>query len=436
MPTFHSYNILLDFQKHLTARGLSDPKHVSFLAYWANVYLSFSRDLGQVPFEIGLDRFLKHISLQPNFQGVWQAKQAEEGIRLYRAFLESQGKLSVAVVVPERSSLVSDNEGWQNLMNKFTEAMRVRHYSYSTERSYGDWARRFRAYMVEVRKKETVGWVAEDVRDYLSRLAVVDRVSASTQNQAFNALLFFFKNILGRDLGEIKETVRAKRGVRMPVVLSVEEVRQVLNAVEGSDRLILSLLYGAGLRLMELARLRVQDIDFGMGSLYVRAAKGDKDRTTMLPKTTVIPLEKHLETVKSVHTQDLTRGFGKVYLPEALDRKLPGASAEWRWQYVFPSDRLSVDPRSGIVRRHHLSDTAVQKTMARAVARAGLAKRATVHTLRHSFATHLLMNGVNIREVQELLGHKHVETTMIYTHVIRNMTNAPASPLDTLFNLV
>jgi integron integrase len=319
------------------------------------------------------------------------------------------------------------------LLDRLKERLRLRHYAYSTERSYLDWCARFRRYATEVKGRSgPAEWVSEDVRDFLSRLAVVGRVSASTQNQAFHALLFLFREGLGRSLDDIRETVRAKRGVRLPVVLSREEVRRIFAAMSGGSRLILELLYGTGMRLMELARLRVQDVDFDRSTLYIRAAKGDKDRTTMLPKSVRDPLRRHLEEVRTLHAADLARGYGEVHLPEALDRKYPGAGHEWAWQYVFPSDRLSVDPRSGKVRRHHLSDTAIQQTMARAVVRAGLAKHATVHTLRHSFATHLLMKGVNIREVQELLGHKNVETTMIYTHVLRDMANAPVSPLDDL----
>ena len=423
MTTFYKTNFLPEFQNYLRQRGLVLEKHIPFFARWAHLYLAFiSQDRGEtLPFEIGLERFLKHTSVQENCQG-WQVSQAEEAVRLFAVFRGD-----------EKGSVVQIPADVDTLAEKFKERMRLKHYAYSTERSYLDWFVRFRKYVSTVWGRKTPAeWTSEDVRDFLSRLAVVDRVSASTQNQAFNALLFLFREVLGRSLDDIRQTVRAKRGVRLPVVLSRDEVRQVFGAAEGGNRLILELLYGTGMRLMELARLRVQDLDFDRKTLYVRGGKGDKDRTTVLPKAVAEPLQKHLEEVKRLHEGDLAKGFGEVYLPEGLDRKYPNAGKEWRWQYVFPSDRLSVDPRSGKVRRHHLSDTAIQQTMARAVVKAGIAKHATVHTLRHSFATHLLMKGVNIREVQDLLGHKNVETTMIYTHVMRDMANAPVSPLDDL----
>jgi integron integrase len=263
-------------------------------------------------------------------------------------------------------------------------------------------------------------------------LAVEKKVSASTQNQAFNALLFLFRNVLKIEIEDLGSTIRAKRGPKLPVVLTVEEVRQLFSCMEGRQLLIAQIIYGAGLRLMELARLRVKDIDFGSGLIFVRASKGDKDRSTILPGAVREPLQEHLTEVKALHNQDLAKGFGQVYLPDALGRKYPNAAKDWAWQYVFPSSRLSVDPRSGIVRRHHMDETSIQKAVGTATRKAGIAKHVSVHTLRHSFATHLLMNGVNIREIQTLLGHQNVETTMIYTHVMRDMTTAPQSPLDLL----
>jgi integron integrase len=296
-----------------------------------------------------------------------------------------------------------------------------------------DWARRFFDYTGNRKGgllQETPG--AEDIREFLTHLTVHKKVSASTQNQAFNALLFLFRNVLKIEIGDMNNTIRAKRGPKLPVVLTVEEVRQLFSHMEGKQLLIAQVLYGAGLRLMELARLRVKDIDFGSGLILVRASKGDKDRSTILPGAVREALQQHLTEVKALHNQDLAKGFGEVYLPDALGRKYPNAAKDWAWQYVFPSSKLSVDPRSGIVRRHHMDETSIQKAVGTATRKAGIAKQVSVHTLRHSFATHLLMKGVNIREIQTLLGHQNVETTMIYTHVIRDMTTAPKSPLDLL----
>jgi integron integrase len=247
-------------------------------------------------------------------------------------------------------------------------------------------------------------------------------------------LLFLCRSVLNVDLHDLSKTVRAKRGPKLPVVLTKNEVMRLLEQIEGRDLLLIHILYGTGMRLMEVARLRVQDIDFGAKYIMVRASKGDKDRTTVLPKAVKDRLKEHLLEIKTIHEQDLAKGYGEVYLPDAIDRKYSNAAKEWRWQYVFPAANLSVDPRSGKIRRHHISPGTIQNIVADAVRKSGIPKHATVHTLRHSFATHLLMDGVNIREVQELLGHKNVETTMIYTHVIRDMAGAPQSPLDSLLS--
>ena len=282
-------------------------------------------------------------------------------------------------------------------------------------------------------RKETVAELGtDDCKNFLSYLALKEKVSASTQNQAFNAILFLFRHVLCKDMGNMVETVRAKRGQKLPVVFSVDEVKRLLACLNGRDLLIAGLLYGSGLRLMELARLRVKDVDMDLNTLTVRSGKGDKDRTTILPAAVKDQLKNHLAEVKKLHENDLANGHGDVHLPEALSRKYPNAGKEWAWQYVFPATNLSVDPRSGKVRRHHISDAAIQNIIKKAIRKAGISKFATVHTLRHSFATHFLMNGVNIREVQELLRHKNVETTMIYTHVLRDISHAPKSPLDCL----
>jgi integron integrase len=308
--------------------------------------------------------------------------------------------------------------------------IRLKHYSFRTEKTYYEWIRRYLAYCAKTGKKYRS---PHSVKSFLTALAVKDEVAASTQNQAFNAILFLFREVLEIQLDGIAGAVRAKAKRRLPVVLTPDEVRRALEGVSGTRRLMLELIYGTGLRVSELTRLRVMDLDFDGGVLRVHDGKGGKDRAVPLPKRLDEPLKKHLERVRELHDQDLSIGLGEVYIPPALARKYPGAGKEWKWQYVFPASRLSVDPRSGLTRRHHVLDKSVQDAMRAAVKAAGIPKRATVHTLRHSFATHLLMGGVNIREVQDLLGHKNLETTMIYTHVLRDISNAPASPLDSLW---
>lgn len=420
---------LPEFQQYLLSRKLVPEKNAPYYAHWVRRYLAFSDRLEKMDEEEMLQRFLDDLQSGQHMED-WQVLQAREAVQLYTSnFIggnSSDGKTAGGNI----SSNTFEPDG---VMVKMREAIRIKHYSYSTERSYLDWVKRFFEYTGKVKGgaiRETPG--VDEIRDFLSYLAVNRNVSASTQNQAFNALLFLFRSVLNIEIGDLNSTVRAKRGPKLPVVLMVEEVRQIFSFMEGTPLLMTQLLYGTGLRLMELFRLRVKDIDFGAGLILVRAAKGDKDRSTILPVGIREVLRQHLNEVKALHERDLEAGFGEVYLPDALARKYPNAAREWKWQYIFPSAKLSVDPRSGKVRRHHLSEKSIQNTVAVAARKAGIEKQVTVHTLRHSFATHLLMNGVNIREIQELLGHKNVETTMIYTHVMRDMANAPTSPLDLL----
>jgi integron integrase len=273
---------------------------------------------------------------------------------------------------------------------------------------------------------------AAEVEAFLTHLAVVRNVSASTQNQAKSALLYLYKEVLAVDLPWLDNVTQAKAPKRLPVVLTQAEVQAVLNRLDGTMWLIASLLYGSNLRIMETLRLRVKDVDFARREILVREGKGFKDRVTMLPLALVQPLKDHLLKVQALHKEDLAAGFGSVFMPMALDKKYPNAGKDWRWQYVFPSVRLSVDPRSKITRRHHADEKTVQRAVKKAVTAARLTKLATPHTLRHSFATHLLEGGYDIRTVQELLGHKDVSTTMIYTHVLNKGGKGVLSPLDQL----
>jgi len=283
------------------------------------------------------------------------------------------------------------------------DLLRLKHYSIRTEESYLNWIRR---YILFHHKRHPKDMGRVEVEAFLTHLAVADHVAASTQNQAFSALLFLYREVLKIELDAPLDAIRAKQLARLPVVLTRAETRQVIDGMSGTYQLMAKLLYGSGLRLMECLRLRVKDIDFERHEIIVRDAKGGHERVTMLPASLVAPLQEHLKRVKLLHDQDLAAGHGQVYLPYALDRKYPNASREWGWQYVFPSDRLSIDPRSGITRRHHMDESNLQRAVKDAVRLAHLTKPASCHTFRHSFATHLLESGYDIRTVQELLGHK------------------------------
>ena len=298
------------------------------------------------------------------------------------------------------------------LLDQVRGKIRLKHYSIRTEDAYVDWIKRF-VWHFGKRHPRDLG--AREVEEFLTHLAVHGRVAASTQNQAKSALLFLYREVLDMELPWLDNIEHAKAPKRLPVVLTPFEVQAMLSRLQGQYWLVGSLLYGAGLRLLECLRLRVKDVDFARGEILVRDGKGFKDRVTMLPSGVRQPLLNHLALVEEQHRRDIEAGCGGVYLPYALDRKYPGAGKEWAWQYIFPAAELSIDPRSGIERRHHVQDQAVQRVVKRAVRDAGLTKPATPHTLRHSFATHLLEGGYDIRTVQELLGHADVSTTMIYT---------------------
>jgi integron integrase len=308
-------------------------------------------------------------------------------------------------------------------------AMRRRHLSPRTEEAYLGWMRRYYEFHG---RRDPAQLGAEHLTAFLNSLATERRVAASTQNQALAALLFLYREVIGQEFPWLDDLVRAKGPSRLPVVLSREEVRVVLSHIEGVPRLMATLLYGSGLRLLECCRLRVKDVDFGRSQIVVRRGKGDKDRATMLPQAVAAPLRRHLERVRARHDRDLAEGAGWVELPDALARKLPGAGRDWTWQWVFPATRLYVHPETGQRRRHHLHETVVQQAVRRAVVASRIPKRATCHTFRHSFATHLLEDGSDIRTVQELLGHRDVATTMIYTHVLNRGPTGVRSPADRL----
>jgi integron integrase len=313
------------------------------------------------------------------------------------------------------------------LFDRVRAVARVRHLSLRTEQSYSDWIKRF---ILFHRKRHPEEMGTEEIRQFLSHLAVDGKVAASTQNVALCALLFLYRDVLGVELPYVDGIRRAKRPARVPVVFTRAEAAALLSHLSGTYRLIAGLLYGSGFRLMEALRLRVKDLDFGYMEILVRDGKGEKDRRTILPRPLVEPLRQQLDGVKVLHEQDLREGFGDVYLPYALGRKYPNAAREWAWQYVFPSSKLSVDPRSDVTRRHHASSDSVQREVKRAIRLAGITKRGGCHTLRHSFATHLLEDGYDLRTIQELLGHSDVRTTQIYTHVLNKGGRGVRSPLE------
>lgn len=315
------------------------------------------------------------------------------------------------------------------LIEQVRQAIRTRHYSYRTEEAYIGWIRRF---ILFYHQRDPADMGAPEVSRFLTSLAVDRNVAASTQNQALAAVLFLYKDVLGRDPGWVDDVVRAKRSQRLPVVLSQQEVHAVLSALDGVTWIMGMLLYGAGLRVMECLRLRVKDVDVGRGELRVREGKGDKDRVTMLPSSVIPRFKAHLERVRAQHAADVAAGFGRVMLPHALARKYPHADREWGWQWVFPATTISVDPRTGERRRHHLHETVPQRAIREARRRAGIVRPVGPHTLRHCFATHLLESGYDIRTVQELLGHRDVKTTMIYTHVLNRGGRGVKSPADRL----
>ena len=423
--------LLAEFQDYLTKKHLAPPKHIPFYAYWAARFITFASEHPNQDLAANIHQFLKTLAEQEK-RPDWQIRQAHASIQIYVFhYLKTECPASPPPWLQDKVVILT----FADMLRKTRETLRVKHYSRKTEKSYTLWIKRFYSYVSDTHQspKPVKDLCSTDVRDFLSSLALKDKVAAATQNQAFNALLFLFRDVLHQELTDLGDTVRAKRGPRLPVVLSPEEVKALFHYLRGTTLLALQLTYGAGLRVSELVRLRVKDIDFQQHCLWIRSGKGDKDRTTILPQHLMAPLQQHLAAVKNIHAHDLAAGYGEAALPFALAKKYPGAGQEWGWQFAFPSAKLSVEYTTGVIRRFHMSETTLQKAMHLALRRAQIIKHAGVHSLRHSFATHLLMQGVNIREIQELLGHKNVETTMIYTHVMRNLSSAPASPLDELY---
>jgi integron integrase len=404
------------FKAYLLSKRIVPENRVPYYISWVSrFFASCDKEPGDKFSQDEVDRFLQ--KLGKNAED-WQIKQASEAVSLFQFSRRQQ---------PLKKNDLSVDIHWKTVADEMTRALRLKHRSLTTEKTYIGWLRDFYRFQ---KGQSPYGLESAHVKDYLSHLAVERKVSASTQNQAFNALLFLFRNVLNKDIENLQGAVRAYPKRRLPVVLTQQEVRRLLDKLEGTSHLMAQLIYGCGLRLKECIRLRVKDIDFEQNCLTVRFGKGGKDRQTVLPESVKDELRGHLDTVRELYDKDRREGVSGVYLPEGLDRKYPNAGKEWIWQWVFPSRALSVDPRQKKLRRHHVHYNTLQKQVKRAAAEADITKRVSVHTLRHSFATHLLEQGYDIRTIQELLGHASIQTTMIYTHVARKNKLGVKSPLD------
>jgi integron integrase len=431
MADQHTEQLLAAFADHLLRNQLSDDRHCKYMLHWVRRYMVHPPPLpSATPNEL-MDGFLGQLRREDLKE--WQLDQAKQAVTAWRAW--SGGRTPGETTPAPRVAAAADGSlDPGKTLAVLENTLRLRHYSPRTLDTYMDWARRYLAYLKATSQVTPAGALISipSFQNYISHLATRMRVSANTQNQAFCAILFLLRDVLGMEVGTLQNTVRAKRGEHLPTVLSVDEVRRLFAQMSGTPRLMAELIYGGGLRISECCTIRVKDIDFGMNQLCLRAAKGFKDRTTLLPEKLKPMLQAHLQRVQALFERDRQQGVAGVALPDALARKLPSASTEWAWFWVFPSKTLAVDPETHVVRRWHATDSALQRTIADAARRAGITKRVTAHCLRHSFATHLLVSGVDIRQVQELLGHSKVETTMIYTHVARGLRAPPRSPLDQL----
>jgi integron integrase len=449
------------FADFLRARDDIPELHVPYYLHWAAMYSRHSAEEGDGCSEQAkMTGFIAYLSKRyPD----WKVRQARQAAQLWIYFSrmhekEQQSRNENPSNPPLQASKLapSDPRGFTTEVDladpavpqaaesptayplptaaeaialEASRLMRLKHLSYRTEKSYLAWIARFLTFATPAEPKT----LNEDhLKHYLSYLAVERKVSAATQKQAFNALLFLFRKVLGREILGLETVIPSHRPRRLPVVLTKEEIRDVFRHLSGVHRLLAAVIYGGGLRLEECLCLRVKDVDFARNCLVIHAGKGDKDRETVLPERLAGELQRHLLRVRALHDRDRRRALAGVWLPDALARKYAGAGKEWAWFWLFPSSKLSIDPESGVVRRFHLYPTTLQKAFQRAVARSGLVKRATVHTLRHSFATHLVEKGYDIRTIQELLGHADVSTTMIYTHVATKNKLGVASPLDSL----
>jgi integron integrase len=390
-----------------------------YLNWVAQLYVFCQADIGTTVESEKIIQYLKQLS--KNLED-WQIQQASDAINLYFFYLRRNAVLEGRVEA-------GPAELWKLRADEMVKILRLKHRATSTEKTYMTWLRSFYRFL---KGKSPDQLRSSDVKDFLTHLAAEKRIAPSTQNQAFNALLFFYRHILDEEIDNLHDVVRARRRRRLPVVVTKQEIADLFYNMKGTNLLMARLIYGCGLRLQECLNLRIKDLDFNRFRLTIRSGKRDKDRETLLPEKLIDDLNSHIRIGWSLFNQDREKNVPGVYLPYALQRKYPNAGKEWAWQWVFPSHKLSVDPRSKVVRRHHVHHSNLHRHIKRAVHKSGIAKPVSVHTLRHSFATHLLENGYDIRTIQELLGHSSLRTTMIYTHVAGKNLMGVKSPFDEL----
>jgi integron integrase len=406
------------FQTYLQSRHILPKERIPYYLSWVSQFFAFvDKNTSAAITRDDMDRFLKHLTKSKE---EWQVAQAKEAIELFKFVCMSDARDS-------RKPDMASDKVWQQAMDEMIRMLRLKHRSLSTEKTYTRWLRSFNTFF---KGQSPVDLDSTHVIDFLTYLAAERRVAKSTQNQAFNAVLFFFRHVLNKELKNIHNAVRSTRGRKLPVVLSRQEIFHLFDQMSGLSLLLARLTYGCGLRLTECIRLRVKDIDFERNCLVIRSGKGDKDRMTVLPESLREDLREQLDKTREIYMSDRALDIEGVYLPDALDRKDPNAGKEWPWQWVFPSRSLSADPRTGKVRRHHIHQNTLQKQIKTAARKSNIVKNVSVHTLRHSFATHLLEKGYDIRTIQKLLGHANVQTTMIYTHVAGKNILGVRSPLD------
>jgi len=408
------------FEEYLTIRRVIPEKKLSYYLHWVNSFIASCQER-EVSFNDS-HQVDPYLNLLAKSKEEWQVNQARDALRMYHFFISRAEERTFS------AKDIASTEAWRLVAKEMREALRLRHRALSTEKTYLQWLRTFYSFLKGTRPADID---SKDVKRFLSHLAVEQKVAASTQNQAFNALLFLFRNVLDKELSDISDTVRAKSKRKLPVVLSKKEIDKIFAQMDGVYLLMVKLIYGCGLRIDECLCLRVKDVDFEQNILLIRSGKGDKDRVTMLPESIKKDLQSQITENRPLFELDKsTEGLSGVWLPNALERKYLNAGKEWGWFWLFPSQNISTDPRSNMIRRHHLHVSSLQRNFKNALRHTDITKNASVHSLRHSFATHLLEKGCDIRTIQELLGHSNLQTTMIYTHIAGKNITGVKSPLD------